>query len=178
MINKHKIKLVQEDIEQVRIVLSIGNIDMMEDICIRLNKKYKLKFDHIIAQEFQAKHYNLEKAHNILSWILGELKFLEAELKDEANTIRSKESSNLNIYNTNTTNINQSIIIKNTIDQIPDEILAKNLKYELKGILSELEYCKDNQEKKSKLMEVIKWLGDKAVDVAIACLPYLGQIKF
>ena len=35
MINKHKIKLVQEDIEQVRIVLSIGNIDMMEYICIR-----------------------------------------------------------------------------------------------------------------------------------------------
>ena len=64
------------------------------------------------------------------------------------------------------------------IDQIPDEILAKNLKYELKGMLGELEDCKNNQEKKSKLMEVVKWLGDKAVDVTIACLPYLSQIKF
>ncbi|WP_297915172.1 hypothetical protein, partial [uncultured Campylobacter sp.] len=105
-------------------------------------------------------------------------KFLEAKLKDEANTIRSKESSNLNIYNTNTTNINQSIIIKNAIDQIPNNVLSKNLKYELRGMLSELEDCKNNQEKKSKLMEVVKWLGDKAVDVTIACLPYLSQIKF
>ena len=178
MVNKYKIQLIQEDIEQVRIVLSIGNVDMMEDICIRLNKKYGLKFDHIITQGFLAKHCNLEKAHNILSWILGELKFLEAKLKDEANTIRSKESSNLNIYNTNTTNINQSIIIKNAIDQIPNNVLSKNLKYELRGMLSELEDCKNNQEKKSKLMEVVKWLGDKAVDVTIACLPYLSQIKF
>ena len=62
------------------------------------------------------------------------------------------------------------------IDQIPDEIFAKNLKYELKGILSELEYCKDNQEKKSKLMEVVKWLGDKSVDAFIACLPYFAGL--
>lgn len=178
MVNKYKIQLIQKDIEQVRIVLSIGNIDMMEDICIRLNKKYELKFDHIIAQGFRAKYCNLEKAHNILSWLLEELKFLEAKLKDEENAIRSKESANLNIYNTNTANINQSINIKNTIDQIPNDVLSKNLKYELLEMLSELEYCKDGQEKKSKLMEVVKWLGDKAVDVAIACLPYLSQIKF
>ncbi|MFC2346066.1 hypothetical protein, partial [Campylobacter sp.] len=76
-------------------------------------------------------------------------------------------------------NITQNISIKSTmekIDQIPDEILAKNLKYELKGMLSELEDCKDNQEKKSKLMEVVKWLGDKTADAFIACLPYFAGL--
>ena len=62
------------------------------------------------------------------------------------------------------------------IDQIPDEILAKNLKRELRGMLSELEDCKDNQEKKSKLMEVVKWLGDKTADAFIACLPYFAGL--
>ena len=95
-----------------------------------------------------------------------------AKLKDEDEKIMSSNQSNsvtINNNNTNTANANitQNISIKSTmekIDQIPDEILAKNLKYELKGMLTELEDCKDNQEKKSKLMS-------KKSATARLCLP-------
>jgi len=101
---------------------------------------------------------------------------------DNKNPTYSKlvESININNTSTATSNITQNISIKNTmekIDQIPDEILAKNLKRELRGMLSELEDCKDNQEKKSKLMEVVKWLGDKTADAFIACLPYFAGLS-
>ena len=124
------------------------------------------------------------KYKEYLERLINRLNLYVAKLQDEDEKTMSSNQSNsvtINNNNTNTTNANitQNISIKNTmekIDQIPDEILAKNLKYELKGMLSELEDCKDNQEKKSKLMEVVKWLGDKTADAFIACLPYFARL--
>ena len=185
MINKNQIELIDQDILKASEILDCGNIDEIADICNRLNRKYKLRLDLIIAYDFRDSPDRRKKGCKLLSDIIDEIKFYQAELKDmdNKNPTYSKlvESININNTSTATSSITQNISIKNTmekIDQIPDEIFAKNMKYELKGILSELEYCKDGQEKKSKLMEVVKWLGDKAVDVAIACLPYLSQIKF
>ena len=121
----------------------------------------------------------------LLESLIKRLKMHIAKLQDEDEKTMSSNQSNsvtINNNNTNTTNANitQNISIKNTmekINQIPDEILAKNLKYELKGMLTELEDYKDNQEKKSKLMEVVKWLGDKTADAFIACLPYFAGLS-
>ena len=183
MINKNRIELINQDISKANEILDGGGIDEIKDICDRLNRKYQLKLDLIIAHDFKEGLARYKKYCKLLNEIIDQMKYYQAELKDEdnKNSMHSKLAESININNTNTAtnNITQNISIKNTmekIDQIPDEIFAKNLKYELKGILSGLEYCKDNQEKKSKLMEVVKWLGDKSVDAFIACLPYFAGL--
>ena len=187
MANDKQVEIILRDIDKAHIVINKKNDEKTyRFLCSMADKYHKdgiyISYDNISNYETDEIYY--EKCSDELQQFIEKLELHAAKLQDGANGVLKKDTrSSISINNTNTANANitQNISIKSTmekIDQIPDEILAKNLKYELKGILSELEYCKDNQEKKSKLMEVIKWLGDKAVDVAIACLPYLSQIKF
>ena len=183
MINKNQIELINQDISKANEILDDGDIDEIKDICDRLNRKYKLKLDLIIAYDFKEGPARYKEYCKLLNEIIDQMKYYQAELKDadNQNSMHSKLAESININNTNTAtnNITQNISIKSTIekiDQIPDEILAKNLKRELKGMLSELENCKNSQEKKSKLMEVVKWLGDKTADAFIACLPYFAGL--
>ena len=180
MINKNQIELINQDISKANEILDGGSVDEIKDICDRLNRKYQLKLD---LHDFKEGLARYKKYCKILKEIIDQMKYYQPELKDEDNKIsmHSKLAESININNTNTAtnNITQNISIKNTmekIDRIPDEILAKNLKRELKGMLGELEDCKNIQEKKSKLMEVIKWLGDKTADAFIACLPYFAGL--
>ncbi len=179
MINKNQIELINQDISKANEILDGGSVDEIKDICDRLNRKYQLKLD-LNFKEGLARY---KKYCKLLNEIIDQMKYYQAELKDEdnKNSMHSKLAESININNTNTAtnNITQNISIKSVmekIDRIQDEILAKNLKYELKGMLGELEDCKNIQEKKSKLMEVVKWLGDKSVDAFIACLPYFAGL--
>ncbi|MFC2428257.1 MAG: hypothetical protein ACFNTA_04680, partial [Campylobacter sp.] len=157
----------------------------IQECFIKLKGKYEgIKVSTSGAYDYNMGEIDYSKFIKFLELFIEKLEQLAAKLQDEDEKIVSSNQSNsvtINNNNTNTanTNITQNISIKSTmekINQIPDEILAKNLKYELKGMLGELENCKNSQEKKSKLMEVVKWLGDKSVDAFIACLPYFAGL--
>ena len=194
MANKNQINIIEKDIIEAEGYLNKRPIEIY-NFFIKLNATYQDKKEIYISErntviekysfmtiEDNSNYYNEYKP--LLESLIKRLKMHIAKLQDEDEKTMSSNQSNsvtINNNNTNTTNANitQNISIKNTmekINQIPDEILAKNLKYELKGMLSELEDCKDNQGKKSKLMEVVKWLGDKTADAFIACLPYFAGL--
>ncbi|WP_462111191.1 hypothetical protein [Campylobacter concisus] len=188
MKNEKQIKLIEDDISAANSVLSKNkSYEEIEEFLYDLEDKYRdynihVSSNYIIDLDTGKTIY--EGYPKALKCFINKLCVLVAKLQDEdSNATVTNPLNSVTIHNDNTNtakaNITQNVSIKNTmekIDQIPDEIFAKNLKYELKGILSELEYCKDNQEKKSKLMEVVKWLGDKSVDAFIACLPYFAGL--
>nr|WP_314747111.1 hypothetical protein [uncultured Campylobacter sp.] len=194
MANKNQINIIEKDIIEAEGYLNKRPIEIY-NFFIKLNATYQDKKEIYISErntviekysfmtiEDNSNYYNEYKP--LLESLIKRLKMHIAKLQDEDEKTMSSNQSNsvtINNNNTNTTsaNITQNISIKNTmekINQISDEIFAKNLKYELKGMLSELEDCKDNQGKKSKLMEVVKWLGDKTADAFIACLPYFAGL--
>ena len=194
MANKNQINIIEKDIIEAEGYLNKRPIEIY-NFFIKLNATYQDKKEIYISErntviekysfmtiEDNSNYYNEYKP--LLESLIKRLKMHIAKLQDEDEKTMSSNQSNsvtINNNNTNTTsaNITQNISIKNTmekINQISDEIFAKNLKYELKGMLRELEDCKDNQGKKSKLMEVVKWLGDKTADAFIACLPYFAGL--
>lgn len=61
------------------------------------------------------------------------------------------------------------------IQSLPDSDLSDEDKDVLTGMLATLQGL-DGDKRKSKLMEVVKWLGDKSVDVAIAVIPILASM--
>jgi len=194
MANKNQINIIEKDIIEAEGYLNKRPIEIY-NFFIKLNATYQDKKEIYISErntviekysfmaiEDNSNYYDEYKP--LLESLIKRLKMHIAKLQDEdEKTMSSNQSNSVTINNNNTNtanaNITQNISIKSTmekIDQIPDEILAKNLKRELRGMLSELEDCKDNQEKKSKLMEVVKWLGDKTADAFIACLPYFAGL--
>lgn len=190
MSNRKQIEIIEKHIIEAEGYLNKEPKEIY-DFFTRLNGIYKHIEEIYIRAPSPALtgHYygtpiNYDNYKKYLEMLIDKLKLYMAKLQDEDEKNMSSNQSNsvtINNNNTNTAsaNIAQDISIKSTIekiDQIPDEILAKNLKDELKGMLRELEYCKDDQEKKSKLMEVVKWLGDKTADAFIACLQYFAGL--
>ncbi|WP_299027943.1 hypothetical protein [uncultured Campylobacter sp.] len=188
MKNEKQIKLIEDDISAANSILSKNkSYEEIEEFLCDLEDKYRdynihVSSNYIIDLDTGKTIY--EGYPKELKCFINKLRVLVAKLQDEDNNAATNHSNLVNIHNDNTNtanaNITQNISIKSTmekIDQIPDEILAENLKDELKGLLSELENCKDNQEKKSKLMGVVKWLGDKTADAFIACLPYFAGLS-
>ena len=194
MANKNQINIIEKDIIEAEGYLNKRPIEIY-NFFIKLNATYQDKKEIYISErntviekysfmtiEDNSNYYNEYKP--LLESLIKRLKMHIAKLQDEDEKIMNSNQSNsvtINNNNTNTANANitQNISIKSTmqkVDQISDKILAENLKDELKGMLSELENCKNSQEKKSKLMEVVKWFGDKSVDAFIACLPYFAGL--
>lgn len=87
--------------------------------------------------------------------------------------IQASSSSTSNVENT----VTMSQAVK-TVATIPDDVLNKDSKDRLKALLADLESNrgegKDGAEK--HLGNVLAWLSDKGVDVAIAVLPYVVNI--
>ena len=61
------------------------------------------------------------------------------------------------------------------IQKIPDNILNAEGKDVLSGKLATISAEKDKQSKWDKVKDVLKWLGDKSVEVGIAALPYIAE---
>ena len=75
---------------------------------------------------------------------------------------------------TATASVDLSMSIK-LIQSLPESTLSEDDKGVLVGMLSILQTM-EGEQKKSKLMEVVKWLGDKAVDVALVAIPALASM--
>ena len=63
----------------------------------------------------------------------------------------------------------------NAIQSLPDSALSGEDKNALVGMLTTLQ-ASEGEKKKAKLMEVVKWLGDKAVDASIAAIPIIASM--
>lgn len=90
---------------------------------------------------------------------------------------------NIHNQNNNTANatINQNISLEATlksINEISNEILDEKDKRYLSEILDSINSLKEiNKDKtKNKIVEVLKYIADKGIEVGIAVLPYLGEI--
>ncbi|WP_170018692.1 hypothetical protein [Campylobacter sp. RM16190] len=182
MANKEKIKFILEDIKKANEVLESKNgeiaFNLFQELLDRY-RKYNIMVDDSFGYDFDEHGlvYNFSMYPNFLKILIKKLELYIAELKDDDAKVEMQNQ--IHITNTANANITQEISIESVmkrIDKISDEIFTKNLKYQLKGMLGELEDYKDNQEKKSKLMEIVKWLGDKTADATIACLPYLAGL--
>lgn len=90
---------------------------------------------------------------------------------------------NIHNQNNNTANatINQNISLEATlksINEISNEILDEKDKRYVSEILDSINFLKEiNKNKtKNKVVEVLKYITDKGIEVGIAVLPYLGEI--
>ena len=115
-----------------------------------------------------------------LHQVYNKLKLFRATGYSSAPVRKTSASSGLNIYTHNyvTVNVNFAQIrqeVKNMPSVLPEEqeeILDKIDK------LEKIVHSKDSKEKKwDQTKAIIKWMADKGVDVGIAILPLLLQIK-
>ena len=183
MANERQIELINQDIKKAKEVLDAQDINKIYKCFDKLAKKYQEYNIKVYTNEafcYDTEEYNYEYFPEFLELLIEKLELYRAKLED---TDKEKKQNGININNTNTSTsnatISQNITLYTTIDkidEISDKILNQNLKNELKGMLGDIERQKDIEQKKSKLIELIKWLGDKAADATIACLPYLAGL--
>lgn len=86
----------------------------------------------------------------------------------------SGNATNITQNATVTANVSVSQAVT-AIQSLPSSTLSAEDKNALVGMLAILQNL-EGEQKKSKIMEVVKWLGDKAVDVSIAVIPILASM--
>lgn len=159
----------------------------------RLKKLYEgtKKFTVVVVYHYSYNRYNIlydsPEQLNRLEKLILQMEVYRAELMDEYNMQQNQTNSqniNINNQNNNTANasINQNITIKSTIEdinKIPDNILDKEAKGYLEGILYSIEALKykDKDKSKEKIFKALKYIIDKGFEVGIAILPYLGEVS-
>lgn len=115
---------------------------------------------------------------------IGDVRLLKAKLMNYRNNLQSglyKEllpgggtniSVNQEVNSTISISLEQVI---ETVQQIPDKDLTAEDKEILIGKLASMADAKDKTSKWEKAKGILKWLGDKGVQVGIAALPYIAQ---
>lgn len=112
-------------------------------------------------------------------------------IKDQLRHYRAKLAADFaksaqNSFNIHANAVNQNSVenvlaitqIAERIQEIPDSVLNKDLKNELKLLLLDMDSAKGKSKKdaEGKLKKVLGWLADKGVDVALATLPYVLNV--
>lgn len=91
-------------------------------------------------------------------------------------------TNNNNLASTSSANATVTVSITNAIERLqalPDTTISQEEKEILEEKLAALQVALSNPDKektKSKLTNVLKYVGDKCIDAGIAVLPYLGQV--
>lgn len=127
-------------------------------------------------------NYDVESVYNRgninyiedLKLLIEKLEFYKIE-KNEGKSLSPNIICNQNIIENNIkidTEINNTL---KEIREISDDIISEKEKEKLIEDISSLETCKTDKQK-SKLKEIVKWLGDKSIDAVIAVLPAIGSI--
>lgn len=92
-------------------------------------------------------------------------------MKNQGITIHNDNSS----YSSSSSNITVTVTLEQTIEKL-DKLLLKEELNDLEDKLAALELVmkKGDKEKSSiKMSNVLKFIADKGIDIAIAVLPYL-----
>jgi uncharacterized protein YecA (UPF0149 family) len=128
----------------------------------------------------------------ILENYKSNLELEEERRKDEIEILRLKQpisTAHFNNQNTNSSsaNANATNIVEVKIEQalenianLNEEILSKDDKDKLEGLLSSIEVAKNSKDKDkllNKIGNVLKFIAEKGVQVGIATLPYLGEVS-
>lgn len=121
-----------------------------------------------------------ENLKSDLTYIGGHLKHYRAKLAalfsiGTSNTVNVQA----NAENRNTVeNVLTVTQVAERVQSVPESVLNKDLKKELKCMLLDLEAVKNKPkaEAESRVKKILAWMADKGVDVAIAALPYIVNV--
>lgn len=191
--NEKKIDLIRQDIEKAKDLLSSTKkkeqydfikkaVDIWSDKKIDISKglmqlkKYRqdnFDFNFSLSDVRDVKDYNW---HEDLEQLIKNLQMLEEEVKldGQSKSISKKVASqNQNVVVNNYVNV--TVTLSQTIQELNKTSLSKDELAEITHMLAELEESKGKQKNTvwGKTKKILAWLGDKAVDVGIAVLPYI-----
>lgn len=134
---------------------------------------------------------DLETVREKLVNYKNNLKIERQLLKDRLETARREAEERrelgkveINVSNTNTIDNSLKISIEldkaiKRVNSLPEESISLEEKSRLEDTLSRVEKmsaASKKEETKQKIMDIVKILFDKGVDVLIAVLPYLGKL--
>lgn len=191
--NEKKIDLIRQDIEKAKELLSSTKkkeqydfikkaVDIWSDKKIDISKglmqlkKYRqdnFDFNFSLSDVRDVKDYNW---HEDLEQLIKNLQMLEEEVKldgQSKSTSKKVASQNQNVVVNNYVNV--TVTLSQTIQELNKTSLSKDELAEITQMLAELEESKGKQKNTvwGKAKKILAWLGDKAVDVGIAVLPYI-----
>lgn len=197
-------QMIDEDIENLQDALSdVSNTETLEYAKVQLYKEITAKYHPYIPKLGEGLYgyfpeigfYDEVENHSLyhdLNQIYNKLKSFKAagypslistdKQGNNSIVLNANYSSSNEIHNTN----ENSNVITVSFDQVRQQIenMGSLPEPEIEEILSrinELEKIAQSQDRRSKKWEnakdIIKWIADKGVDVGIALLPLLLQIK-
>ena len=191
--NERKLELIRQDIERAKSLLSSKNreeqykfikkaVDAWSNKKCDISKglmdlkKYQqdnIEFNFSFGDVRDVNDYNWDED---LSQLIRNLEILEEELRSE----RQQKPTARKVPNQDpkvivNTYVNVHITLSQTIQALHKTSLSKNELAEITQMLAELEESKGKQKNTvwGKAKKILAWLGDKAVDVGIAVLPYI-----
>ena len=191
--NEKKLELIRQNIEKAKDLMNLKNkeeqykfikrvieawSDKKVDVSkgLRQLKKYRqdnFDFNFSLGDVRDVKDYNW---HEDLTQLIRNLEMLEEEVKSERqskSTAKKVSSQNQNVVVNNYVNV--TVTLSQTIHELNRTSLSKDELAEIMQMLAELEESKGKHKNTvwGKAKKVLAWLGDKAVDVGIAVLPYI-----
>lgn len=191
--NERKLELIRQDIDRAKSLLSSKNreeqykfikkaVDAWSNKKCDISKglmelkKYQqdnIEFNFSFGDVRDVNDYNWDED---LSQLIRNLEILEEELRSERQqkpTARKVPIQDPKVIVN--TYVNVHITLSQTIQALNKTSLSKNELAEITQMLAELEESKGKQKNTvwGKAKKILAWLGDKAVDVGIAVLPYI-----
>lgn len=181
---EEKIVVIENYISQADQIIESGNIESA--------KKFQNEVVSVYHGEITGITDGLDN-YNFLNFgsgrqpdFLGDAKLLKMKLINYKSNLKSGLFKALGSGNgmaiTVAQNATQNTTVTVTLEQtvrdiqkIPDNILSAEGKDVLSGKLATISAEKDKQSKWDKVKDVLKWLGDKSVEVGIAALPYIAE---
>ena len=191
--NERKLELIRQDIDRAKSLLSSKNreeqykfikkaVDAWSNKKCDISKglmelkKYQqdnIEFNFSFGDVRDVNDYNWDED---LSQLINNLEILEEELRSE----RQQKPTARKVPNQDpkvvvNTYVNVHITLSQTIQALNKTSLSKNELAEITQMLAELEESNGKQKNTvwGKAKKILAWLGDKAVDVGIAVLPYI-----
>lgn len=191
--NERKLELIRQDIDRAKSLLSSKNREeqykfIKKAVDAWSNKKCDISKGLMELKKYQQdnKEFNFSfgdvRDVNDYNWdedlsqLIRNLEILEEELRSE----RQQKPTARKVPNQDpkvivNTYVNVHITLSQTIQALHKTSLSKNELAEITQMLAELEESKGKQKNTvwGKAKKILAWLGDKAVDVGIAVLPYI-----
>lgn len=177
-----KIAIIENYISQADQIIESGNVELAKNFQREVIAVYR---EEIAGITDGLDNYNLVRNGRQPDF-LGDAKLLKMKLLNYKTNLTSGlfkalgngEGMAITVAQNATQTTTLTITLEQTIEniqRIPDDVLNAEEKDALSGKLAIISAEKDKQSKWDKVKDVLKWLGDKSVEVGIAALPYIAQ---
>lgn len=181
---EEKIAIIEDYISQADQIIKDGNIELAKKFQNEVVSVYRGEIIGITdgLDNYNFMHYGGTRQPDFL----GDAKLLKMKLINYKSNLKSGlfkvlgngEGMAITVAQNATQNTTVAVTFEQTvrdIQKIPDNILNAEGKDVLSGKLATISAEKDKQSKWDKVKDVLKWLGDKSVEVGIAALPYIAE---